>query len=53
MVKGYGIGVLAADSGWILPESAGDLRCETLLLAIGGPFFGDDSNLVPAIEEDP
>ena len=45
--------MLTTDSWGVFPESAGDLRGKTLGFGVRGPFFGDDGDVVSAIEKDP
>jgi len=45
--------MLSADSRGIFPQCAGNLRGQTLFLGVRGPFFGDDGDTIPEIEENP
>ena len=45
--------MLTTDCGGVFPEGTGNLRGKTLGFGVRGPFFGDDGDVVAAIEEDP
>lgn len=45
--------MLTTDGRWILPKSARDLRCQTLLIGEGRPLLGNDGDMVASVQEHP
>lgn len=53
MMERYFVEMLAAYSGWVLPERSSDLASQALSFGPRGPFFGQDRNMMTGVKEGP